>query len=287
MVISGNTPTGLNIPEATPIRFATETLDSLARDQHGGGTIFGTGRIAATGLPVILDRSMDWHDRYVFIYITNVLGNGTNPTPAESNKNSIYVNSTPVPHINTGISFIPSGDNVTMNAKSVDVSVATPQLYGARTTGASHGFAYGYVSRLSGDLVTITNPALIQMPGWSQIKYLGTIAVDSAMTNAVSFVVMPNGELAMLHAGKQDPGAVGAGTNAKLVQTSDSYPGGDTLPVTTPNPDSAGYPASSVAQTIAYVIQYSPRLNVLTTSQFDSSVNTNNLDNTGKGFGKI
>jgi len=284
MVISGNTPTGLNIAESTPIRFATDTLDSVARDQHGGGTIFGTAKISATGLPFVLDRSVDWHDRYVFIYITNLL--------TSSAGHALYANATPVQHINTGISFIPVGDG-TMFTRSADVAVQ--QLYGGKIGGAAHGFAYGYAARLSGDLVTIQNPNTVQMPGWSHIKYIGTISVDSTYTNAISFVVMPNGELAMLHAGKQDPAAVGGNTNAKLIQTSDSYPGGDTLPYTAsfplpvaiPNPDAIGYPTSSVPQVVAYVIQYSPKLNVLTTSQFDSTVTTNNLDNTGRGFGKI
>lgn len=287
MVISGNTPTGLNIPEATPIRFATETFDSVARDQHGGGTIFGQTRITATGLPFVLDRSIDWHDRYVFIYITNLLGSGVggDPDPHRdplTNRHALYTGSIPVQQINTGVSFIPVGDG-TMNARSVDIAVQ--QLYGGKVGGATHGFAYGYAARLSGDLVTIQNPALIQMPGWSHIKYLGTISIDSAYANAVSFVVMPNGELAMLHAGKQDPGAAGGNTNAKLIQTSDSYPGNDTYPLATT--DTSGYPGSSVPQLISYVIQYSPKVNILTTSQYDSTVTTNNLDNTGKGFGKI
>lgn len=280
MVIAGNTPTGLNIPEATPVRFASESLDSIARDQHGGGVVFGTARVPATGLPIVLDRSMDWHDRYVFIYITNALNNGGSGVGA--NKNLIYSGSTPISHVNSGISFIPAGDGVSMNSRSID---SAAQLYGGKISGATHAFTYGFASRLSGDLVTIQNPTQVQLPGWSQIKYLGTVALDNVYNNSISFVVMPNGELAALHAGVQDPAASGAGTNAKLVQTSDSYPGNDTYPSSTT--DSAGYPAAAAPQTLAYVIQYSPRLNVLTSSQFDSTVTTNNLDNTGKGFGKI
>lgn len=282
MVISGNTPTGLNIPEANPVRFATDTQDSIARDQHGGGTVFGTATVSNTGLPIIIDRSLDWHDRYMFIYITDVLTSG----PTTNYKNVIY--QSPIPHINTGISFLPGGTGV-MNPQSSDIAMAGQAWYGARTAGAAHAFIYGYTSRLSGDLITISNPAALSIPGWSHIKYVGTAMVGSTanLNNAISFVVMPNGELAVLHAGKQDPSIPPStsGSNAKLVQTTDSYPGNDTYP--SPTPNDPGYPNTATPQTIAYVIQYSPKLNVLTTSQYDSTVNINNIDNIGKAFGKI
>lgn len=278
MVISGNTPTGLNIAEASPVRFATESQDSLARDQHGGGTVFGTITVPATGLPIVLDKSMDWHDRYVFIYATDVLTSVENTFLNADVKNKLYtgVNSLPVSQVNSSVSLVPgiTGDNLTLNAISVDKAVTS---YGASGSGASHAFAYGYTSRLSGDLVTIVNPATIQMPGWSHVKYLGTLTFGDTNNN-ISVVVMPNGELAALHAGKQVPADNGAGTNAKLVQTSDSYPS---------DSDTIGRPDGTISKTIAFVIQYSPKLNVLTTSQYDSTVNINNLDNMGKGFGKI
>ncbi len=123
------------------------------------------------------------------------------------------------------------------------------------------------------------------MPGWSQVKYLGTLLFTD-VNNNISLVVMPNGELAALHAGKQDP--VAPTTNAKLVQTSDSYPG---------FPDAYGRPpdgyggslggsTNTVSKTISFVIQYSPKLNVLTASNIGGAT-TNNLDNSGGGFGKI
>ncbi len=278
MVISGNTPTGLNIPEATPIRFATETQDSIARDQHGGGTVFGTITVPSVGLPIVLDKSIDWHDRYVFIYGTDVLNSIEAAFLTADVKNKLYtgINSLPVSQINSSVSMVPgtAGDNFSMNVVSVDKAV---NAYGGAQQGASHAFAYGYTSRLNGDLVTISNPATIQMPGWSHIKYLGTLTFGD-VNNSISVIVMPNGELAVLHAGKQVPADAGAGTNAKLVQTSDSYPG---------SPDAYGRPAGVISKTIAFVIQYSPKINVLTTSQYDSAVNVNNINNTGKGHGKI
>jgi hypothetical protein len=287
MLISGNTPTGLNIPEASPIRFATETQDSAARDQHGGGTVFGTITVPNTGLPVVLDRSLDWHDRYVLIYGTDVLTNTNSAFTTASIKNTLYTSSTPISQINTSVSLVPgsTGDNYTMNVQSPDKAVNN---YGSQPSGASHSLAYGYTSRLSGDLIVINNPEAVQMPGWSQVKYLGTLLFGD-VNNNISLVVMPNGELAALHAGRQSPVISDAPTNAKLVQTSDSYPG---------SPDAYGRPgtvdgysipsgSSTIAKTISFVIQYSPKLNALTTSQFDSSVNVNNLDNTGRGFGKI
>lgn len=279
MIISGNTPSGLNVAEASPVRFATDTQDSAARDQHGGGTVFGTITVPNTGLPIVVDRSIDWHDRYVQIYITDVLtsSSGTNY------KNLIYT--TPTPHLNSGVSFVP-GPTGSITPMSVDIALAGSQFYGARTTGATHAFIYGVASRLSGDLVNISTPAPLAIPGWSHIKYLGTVAVNNIF-NAISFVVMPNGELAVLHAGKQDPTIPpsSSGSNAKLVQTSDSYPGNDTYPSATPG--DPGYPGSSLPQTVAFVVHYSPRLNVLTSSQYDSTVTIDNLDNTGKGFGKL
>jgi hypothetical protein len=284
MVISGNTPTGLNIPEATPIRFATETQDSVARDQHGGGTIFGTITVPYTGLPIVLDRSMDWHDRYVFIYGTDVLTNTQDSSLiAAAIKNQIYTSSTPVSQINTSVSFVPDTViSLNMIAQSPDKAMTS---YGTNTLGASHGFAYGYTSRLNGELITIRNPAPLQLPGWTQVKYLGTI-LFSDVNNNISLVVMPNGELAAVHAGKQDPTALS--TNANLVQTSDSFPG---FPDVNGRPTD-GYGGSlgggtlTVSKTISFVIQYSPKLNVLTTSNISGN-NTNNIDNSGGGWGKI
>lgn len=356
MVISGNTPTGLNIPEAAPIRFATETQDSIARDQHGGGTVFATITIPKTGLPLILDKSIDWHDRYIYAYGTDVL---TSPSATDSSSinNIIYTNGVPISQISTGMAMVPgiSGDNITMVAQSPDKAMFNYRS--GLVNGASHSFTYGYTSRLSGDLITINNPSTINMPGWSQIKYVGTMLfgdVTTAKNNAISIVVMPNGELAVLHAGTQDPAGSEILKNTKLVQTSDSYPAnsatttlsgnhastGDIIVASTDGFYSSGMivieteqitytslgaspprflgcvrgangstaathlsnvsvtgPESSAAttgsritarsKTISFVIQYSPKLNVLTTSQLDSTVTINNLDNSGKAFGKI
>lgn len=279
MVISANTPTGLNIPEASPIRFATETQDSIARDNHGGGTVFATITIPPSGLPIIIDRSLDWHDRYIMGYGNNFF---TDPAPSSVGKNRLYTGPTPIQNINGGISFIPTaanmingsigGNNAIFNLQGISVDRAMTD-YGA-TSAASHGWIFGYSARLSGDLVSIRHPAAAQFPGWSSVKYLGTFSFTSDLKNNIALVVMPNGDLAALNAGTQDP--TGVNTSSKLVQTSDSFPA--------PSDPSR---ASTSSITIALVIQYSPKVNVLTTSQIDANSGINTLDNWGGGYGKI
>lgn len=279
MVITNNTPTGLNIPEASPVRFATNTQDSIARDSHGGGTVFATITVPATGLPVIIDKSINWNDRYVLGYSNNIL---TDTALGMDGKNKLYTGPSPIQNINAGISFIPtnanmvsgsiSGNSITFNLQGISVDKAMID-YGS-TSAAAHGFIFGYAARLSGDLITIRHPALLQFPGWTNIKYLGTFTFTSDLKNNIALIVMPSGELAALNAGTQDP--TGVSPSTKLIQTSDSYP----APADTTR--SATSPI-----TIALVLQYSPKINILTTSQFDTNTGVNTLDNFGKGYGKV
>lgn len=281
MVISGNTPTGINLPEATPVGFLSETQDSLARDHHGGGTKFGSITVPTTGLPIVIDRSLDWHDRHIWAYATNMLTDTTN-----NGKNKLYTGSSSIQNINSGISFYQSNifgiadatqRQTVLTGQTVDRVMSA---YGA--VPSSHGFVYGYTARLSGDLIRITHPGITQFPGWSSIKYLGTFSFisvgsnNASVANNFSLVVLPNGELAILHAGTQDPNNTALGSTTALVQTSDSYPA---------NPDTSR--SGAAPMTLSFVIWYSPKLNLLTTSQYDANTAMDTLDNFGKGFGRI
>lgn len=277
MIINNNTPSGLNVSSASPVGFMSETQDSIARDNHGGGTKFGTFTIPSAppdgyGLPLVIDRSMDWHDRYIFAYANNVLTNA-GPTSTSTMKNRIYTTSTIVQNVWSGISFNQSAGVV--NGISSDSAMGD---YGG--SAASHGFIFGYSARYSGDLVTIKHPLQTQLPGWSHIKYLGAFTLSGDYSLTIALVVLPNGNLALLHAGMQNPTPPGGG-NTNLVQVADSYPADGVHTAT----DSSRINTSPVVLSI--VLQYSPKLNVLTTSQFDANTGLNTLDNYGKGFGKI
>jgi hypothetical protein len=283
MIISGNSPAGLNLPDATPVGFLSETQDSVARDNHGGGTKFGSFTVPASGLPIVIDRSIDWHDRKIWAYASNLLTDST-----VNGGNKLYTGTAPIQNINSGISFYQSNIfNITdalkqqtvLTGQTVD-RVMSP--YGA--VASSHGFIHGYAARLSGDLIRITNPGPgeSQFPGWSSIKYLGTfsfIATNSntaSIANNFALVVLPNGELAVLHAGAQNPTDTSLGVTTALVQTSDSYPA-----------TSDGSRAGAVPMTLSFMIIYSPKLNILTTSQYNADTAMDTLDNFGGGFGKI
>jgi hypothetical protein len=267
MVIDNNMPTGLNLPSASPIGFMSETQDSVARDNHGGGTKFGTFTVPTNGTPLIIDRSMDWHDRYVWAYGNNTL---TDVTSSSKVANKVYTTQPPNQNIWSGISF-------TQNAGIVSGQTSDQVMsdYGANVS--SHGFTFGRVARYSGDLVSIKHPINTQLPGWSHLKYLGAFSLPQSTGDysvTVAIVVMPTGELAVIHAGLQSP----TGNNTKLIQTSDSYP-------TSPGSDPSR--ANTTPIVLSLVIQYSPKINVLTTSQFDANTGLNTLDNIGKGWGKV
>ena len=269
MIINNNTPSGLNISSASPVGFMTETQDSIARDNHGGGTKFGTFTVPSVPpdavLPLIIDRSQDWHDRYIFAYANNVM---TNATATSSVKNRIYTTSTIVQNVWSGISFTQSSGIV--SGLSPDLAMGD---YGG--SAANHGFVFGYAGRYASDLVAIKHPLNTQLPGWSHVKYIGAFTLTSDYYTTIALVVMPNGNLALLHAGVQAPTPPGTG-NTNLVQVADSYPA---------SPDTSRLNTNPIV--LSLVIQYSPKLNVLTGSQIDSNTTINTLDNWGKGFGKI
>lgn len=289
MVISNNTPTGLNIAQASPVAFLSETQDSIARDNHGGGTKFGTAAVPTTGLPIVIDRSIDWHDRYIFAYANNLLTD--NKDTSHGGKNTLYTGPGPIQNISSGISFYqaniyglvdPTQRQTVLTGQTVD---RVMDQYG--TVSSSHGFVYGYGARLSSDLVQIYHPALLQIPGWNNIKYIGTFSfIDNSGSGAYStannfaLVILPNGALAVLHAGLQDPNNTAGST--KLVQESDAYP----APFTAPSTGDTSR-AGAINMTLSFVIQYSPKLNILTTSQYNTDTALDTLDNMGKGFGRI
>jgi hypothetical protein len=68
-----------------------------------------------------------------------------------------------------------------------------------------------------------------------------------------------------------------------LVQTVDSYPADDINGTSSTDPSRTN--ANPI--TISLVIQYSPKLNVLTPSSIDGNSGLNTLDSFGKGFGKV
>lgn len=277
IVIANNTPTGINMESNSPVGFLSDTQDSIARDEHGGGIKFGTFTIPPTGLPIILDRSTDWHDRYLLAYANNLLTDSSALASTLAIKNRIYTNTAPTPIQNlwSGVSFVSTGTGGALNAQSPDQAMAD---YGASK--AAHGFVHGYTARLSGDLISIKHPLAAQLPGWSNIKYIGTFSFTSDFANNISLIVMPNGALAALHSGLQNPNPAALAQNTKLVQTTDSFPAGTT---------SSSDPSRSGAQamTISLVIQYSPKLNVLTASSYNADTGLNTLDNSGKGYGKL
>lgn len=312
ITISGNTPSGLNSTTEAPIRFATDSMDSPARDNHGGGTIFATIKVPADGTPVIVDRSTDWHDRYIYCYMNNSLGQTGVRRNQGGSVNPLYdaviqvSNPDPNPQkarsisSSFGVSFNQDSTSLNGSVSSFDNSVSKQSMtmtfdgYGNGikdnyefNTKCNHGYIYGYVPRLTGATINVIEPTSVNIADWNKIQYLGAVNMflddDNVLVNSMTMAlaIMPNGALALSNTGYKDQSnfTPNASLGTMPIITADQIPGGATpTPGFSNDPSRNGNVSGATIATqtmvISLVINYSPRVNLFKT--YADSINKDN-----------